>query len=391
MSFVAKSDDIPLAKPEIGAREEELVLEVLRSGRLSLGPVLERFERELAEWLGVEDAVAVSSGTAALHLGVRRLGWTKGDEVVTSPFSFVASANCLLYENATPVFADIDPVTLNLDPAAAEAAVGEKTAGVLPVDIFGYPAALPELCALAESKALVVLEDACEAPGAVDAEGVRLGSRGHLSTFAFYANKQLTTGEGGAIVPRSVEEAAELRSERNQGRAIDMDWLDHDRLGFNYRMTDIQAALGVAQVEKADELLAARSRVAAAYTERLIAAGGAPAGEGDPDGLVLPCADRGEESRSWFVYTVRMPKDYDREAVIADLAQRGIASKAYLPCIHLMPHYRERFGFSGGEFPVAEDVAERSMALPFFPSMSEEQIERVVEAVGEALGAEDWS
>jgi len=375
------ADQIPLAKPEVGEREEELVLEVLRSGRLSLGPALERFERELAEWLGVDDAVAVSSGTAALHLGVRRLGWSSGDEVVTSPFSFVASANCLLYEDAVPVFADIDPVTLNLDPAAAEAAVGEKTCGVLPVDIFGYPAALPELCALADSKGLGVLEDACEAPGAVDAEGVRLGSRGHLSTFAFYANKQLTTGEGGAIVPRTSEEAAELRSERNQGRAIDMDWLDHDRLGFNYRMTDIQAAIGIAQVEKADELLAARSRVAAVYTERLSAAGGAPAGEGDPDGLVLPCADRGEERRSWFVYTVRVPKGHDRAAVIAALAQRGVASKAYLPCIHLMPHYRERFGFSGGEFPVAEDVAERSMALPFFPSMTEEQIERVVEAV----------
>ena len=385
------SEQIPLAKPEIGEREEELVLEVLRSGRLSLGPVLERFEREFAAWLGVDDAVAVSSGTAALHLGVRQLGWGEGDEVVTSPFSFVASANCLLYEGATPRFVDIDPVTLNLDPAAAAAAVGESTAGVLPVDIFGYPAALPELCSLAETKGLGVLEDACEAPGAVDADGVKLGARGHLATFAFYANKQLTTGEGGMIVPRSADEAAELRSARNQGRAIDMDWLDHDRLGFNYRMTDFQAALGIAQVEKADELLAARSRVAAAYAERLSAIGGAPAGEGDPDGLVLPCADRGSERRSWFVYTVRVPKGYDREAVIADLAQRGIASKAYLPCIHLMPHYRERFGFKGGEFPVAEEVAERSLALPFFPAMTEEQIETVCEALAEALGASDWT
>ena len=266
---MAKLEDIPLAKPEIGEREEELVLEVLRSGRLSLGPVLERFERELAAWLGVDDAVAVSSGTAALHLGVRRLGWGAGDEVVTSPFSFVASANCLLYEDAKPVFCDIDPVTLNLDYDAAVDAVGENTAGFLPVDIFGYPAALPELCALADENGLGVLEDACEAPGAIDGDGVKLGSRGHLTTFAFYANKQLTTGEGGAIVPRSADEAAELRSERNQGRAIDMDWLDHDRLGFNYRMTDIQAALGIAQVEKADELLSARERVAAAYTERL--------------------------------------------------------------------------------------------------------------------------
>jgi perosamine synthetase len=388
---VSAPADIPLARPELSQREEDLVLGVLRSGRLSLGPVLEQFERAFAEWVGVDDAVAVSSGTAALHLGVRQLGWGRGDEIITSPFSFVASANCLLYEGATPRFTDIDPVTLNLDPGAASEAVGESTAGILPVDIFGYPAALPELCSLAEENGLGILEDACEAPGAVDAEGVTLGARGHLATFAFYANKQLTTGEGGMIVPRSGDEAGELRSVRNQGRALDMEWLDHDRLGFNYRMTDIQAALGIAQLERADELLASRSRVADAYNERLGEMGGAPAGEGDPDGLVLPCADRGEERRSWFVYTVRVPRGVDREAVIADLAQRGIASKAYLPCIHLMPHYRERFGFEGGEFPVAEEVAERSLALPFFPAMTEEQVERVTEALAEALGTSDWA
>ncbi len=195
------SDSIPLAKPEIGAREEELVLEVLRSGRLSLGPMGERFERAFAEWLGVEDAVAVSSGTTGLHLGVRALGWGPGDEVLTSPFSFVASANCLLYEGVKPVFCDVDPVTLNLDPAAAAAAVGERTAGILPVHIFGYPAAMPELEALASKHDLGLLEDACEALGAVDSEGRKVGARGHLATFAFYANKQMTTGEGGMVVP----------------------------------------------------------------------------------------------------------------------------------------------------------------------------------------------
>jgi perosamine synthetase len=383
--------EIPMARPELGEREEELVLEVLRSGRLSLGPVQERFERAFADWLGVDDAVAVSSGTTALHLGVRRLGWGPGDEVVTSPFSFVASANCLIYEGATPVFADIDPVTLNLDPAAAEAAVGETAAGLLPVDIFGYPAAMPELGTLAEGRGLAVLEDSCEAAGAMDSEGVKVGARGNLATFAFYANKQLTTGEGGMIVPRSADEAAVLRSERNQGRAVDMDWLDHDRLGFNYRLTELQAALGLAQVERADDLLAARARVAGLYGEALAEIGGRPAGEGPDDGLVLPCADRGEERRSWFVYTVRLPSAADREAVIADLDQRGIASKAYLPCIHLMPHYRERFGFSGGEFPVAEEVAERSLALPFFPAMTEGQVDRVVEALSEGLGSKDWA
>ncbi|HEY8428650.1 MAG TPA: DegT/DnrJ/EryC1/StrS family aminotransferase, partial [Sandaracinaceae bacterium] len=325
------ADGIPLARPELGRREEELVLEVLRSGRLSLGPVQERFERAFAGWLGVADAVAVSSGTAALHLGVRRLGWGEGDEVVTSPFSFVASANCLLYEGARPVFADIDPVTLNLDPQAAADAVGERTAGLLPVHIFGYPAAMPELNELAERHGLGILEDACQAPGAVDADGVRVGARGNLACFAFYANKQLTTGEGGVLVPRSAEEAALVRSERNQGRALDMDWLDHDRLGFNYRMTELQAALGVAQVERADELLARRARVAELYTEALAELGGVQAAPGaDLDGLVLPCADRGSERRSWFVYPVRLPRDADRDAVIAGLAERGVAAKAYL-------------------------------------------------------------
>jgi perosamine synthetase len=250
---------------------------------------------------------------------------------------------------------------------------------------------MPKFEKLAEGRGLGVLEDSCEALGAVDAESVRVGARGNLATFAFYANKQLTTGEGGIIVPRSAAEAATLRSERNQGRAFDMGWLDHDRLGFNYRLSELQAALGVAQVARADELLAERSRVAAVYADALGELGGRPAGDGPDEGLVLPCADRGSERRSWFVYPIRLPEAADREAVIADLDQRGIASKAYLPCIHLMPHYRERFGFTGGEFPVAESVAERSMALPFFPGMSEGQIDRVCEALSEGLGSKDWA
>ena len=263
------SEPIPLARPEIGAREEELVLEVLRSGRLSLGPMGERFERAFAQWLGVEDAVAVSSGTSGLHLGVRALGWGPGDEVLTSPFSFVASANCLLYEGARPVFCDVDPETLDLDPAAVEAALGERSAGILPVHIFGFPAAMPELEAIASRHGLGLLEDACEALGAVDSEGRTVGARGNLATFAFYANKQMTTGEGGMVVPSGPEVAARLRAERNQGRAADMGWLDHGGLGFNYRLSDLAAALGVAQVEKLDELLARRAAVAALYEQAL--------------------------------------------------------------------------------------------------------------------------
>ncbi len=377
---------IPLAKPVLGEREEELVLEVLRSGRLSLGPMTERFERAFADYLGVPDAVAVSSGTTALHLCVRALGWGEGDEVVTSPFSFVASANCLLYEGATPVFCDVDPVTLNLDPAQAWEAIGERTKGLLPVDILGYPAAVPELEKVASEGDLGLLQDSCEALGARDSEGRLVGSRGNLATFAFYANKQLTTGEGGMITAADPEVAATFRSERNQGRAPDMSWVDHDRLGFNYRLTEVQAALGVAQLERVGEMLADRSRVASLYTERLAALDyGAPAGEGDPAGLILPCADDGEERRSWFVYAVRLPAGADRDAVLADLDQRGIEAKAYMPSIHLMSHMRERFSFREGQFPVAEDASARLLALPFFPELSEGEIDRVCEALAEAL------
>jgi perosamine synthetase len=368
------SEQIPLAKPEIGAREEELALEVLRSGRLSVGPMAERFERELATWLGVEDAVAVSSGTTALHLGVRAVRWGPGDEILTSPFTFVASASCLLYEGARPVFCDIDPETLNLDPGAAASAIGERTAGILPIHIFGYPAAMPELEDLAARHGLGLLEDACQALGAVDSEGRKVGARGNLATFAFYANKQLTTGEGGMIVPPDAATAERLRSERNQGRAADMGWLDHDRLGFNYRLSDLAAALGVAQLEKLDSMLADRSRVAALYEQGLAGV----------EGVRSPIEARGEERRSWFVYTVQLPPGADRDATVIKLAEQGIASKAYLPCIHLLPHLRE-LGYREGQFPIAEAASARSLALPFFPSMSESQVERVCEALAQSL------
>ena len=377
--------------PVVGEREEELVLEVLRSGRLSLGPMQERFERAFADYLGVRDAVAVSSGTAALHLGVRAQGWGEGDEVVTSPFSFVASANCLLYEGVTPVFCDVDPVTLNLDPAKAWDAIGERTAGLLPVDILGYPAAVPELEQVAAAGDLGLVEDACEALGARDSDGRPVGSRGNLAGFAFYANKQMTTGEGGMLSVADPEVAAALRSERNQGRAPDMGWVDHDRLGFNYRLSELQAALGVAQLERLDQMLADRAAAAALYADRLTALDyGAPAGEGDPDGLVLPCADEGEARRSWFIYAVRLPTAADRDAVCADLAQRGVEAKAYMPSIHLMSHMRERFEYHEGQFPVAEDASARLLALPFFPQIDEGQVDRVCEALAEALLG-DWT
>jgi perosamine synthetase len=365
---------IPLARPDIGGREEELALEALRSGRLSLGPMLERFERDFAAWLGLDDAVAVSSGTAALHLGVRALGWGEGDEVLTSPFSFVASANCLLYEGARPVFCDVDPLTLDLDPVAAAAALGERTAGVLPVHIFGYAAAMAELEELAAANGLAVLEDACEALGAVDAEGRRVGARGNLATFAFYANKQMTTGEGGMIIPTSPEVAGRLRSERNQGRAADMGWLDHGGLGFNYRLGEVAAAIGVAQLERLDAILESRRAAAAAYAEGLAGI----------DGVEAPAPGRGTEERSWFVYPVRLAAGVDRDATIARLAEQGVASKAYLPCIHLFPHLRE-LGYREGQFPVAEEASARALALPFFSSIASAEIERVCEALARSV------
>jgi perosamine synthetase len=380
------NEPIPLAQPELGPREEELLLEVVRSGSLSLGPKLEQFERDFGRWLGEGYAVAVSSGTAALHLGVRALGWGEGDEVITSPLSFVASANCLLYEGATPVFCDVDPVTLTLDPGAVEAAVGERTAGILPVHIFGYPADVPALAEIASGHDLRMLEDACQALGAVDRMGRRVGTVGNVTTFAFYANKQMTMGEGGTLVTPDEAVAERVRSERNQGRAPDMGKVEHDRLGFNYRLSDLQAAIGIGQLERLGEMLNARENVAALYRERLTQMSAEPAGEHDQHDIVLPCENRGDERRSWFVFCVQLPSGTDRDTVIAKLAERGIASKAYLPCIHLLPPYRERFGFEGGEFPVAERVAERSLALPFFNSMSESQVDRVCTALGEALG-----
>jgi perosamine synthetase len=381
------NDPIPLARPELGPREEELLLEVVRSGSLSLGPKLDQFEHDFGEWLGGGYAVALSSGTAALHLGVRAMGWGEGNEVITSPLSFVATANSIVYEGATPVFCDIDPVTLNIDPEAAAAAVTDDTAGLLPVHIFGYPADLPALSKVAEERGLGVLEDAAQALGAVDRMGRKIGTSGNIAIFAFYANKQMTTGEGGVLVTPEKEVAQRVISERNQGRPPENDGkVEHDRLGFNYRLSDLQAAIGIAQVERLDELLNARDNVAALYRERLTQLGAEPADENEHDDIVLPCENTGDERRGWFVFVIQLPTDADREAVISSLADQGIASKAYLPCIHHLPPYQERFGFKGGEFPVAERVSERSLALPFFTSMTESQVDRVCTALGEALG-----
>lgn len=351
------------------------MLEVLRSGTLSLGPRVLEFERLFAARVGAAHASAVSSGTAGLHLALRAVGVGEGDEVVTTPFSFVASANAALYERARPVFADIDPVTLNLDPAAAEAMVTERTKALLPVHIFGYPADMAALERIAARHGLGIVEDACEALGGGYADGTPIGGRGHPAVFGFYANKQLTTGEGGMVALGSPEHKQRIDSERNQGRAPDMDWLDHDRLGFNYRLSDVACAIGIAQLQRIEGMLANRARVAGWYREALAGI----------EGLELPCEDRGGERRGWFVFVVQLPRGIDRDEVVVRLREQGVQSKPYLPAIHLMSFYRERFGHREGEFPVCEDIAARSLALPFFPGLSQGQVQQAAAALEYAL------
>jgi perosamine synthetase len=373
---VSSEEVIQLAQPLVGALEEGLVAEVLRSGQLSLGPRVAEFERRFAAVVGSPFASAVSSGTAGLHLALRAVGVSDGDEVITSPFSFVASANVAIYERARPVFADIDPVTLNLDPRAAEAAVSERTRALLPVHIFGYPADMGAFEGIAARHGLGIVEDACEALGAVHGDGTPVGGRGNPAVFGFYANKQLTTGEGGMVTLGERALKARIDSERNQGRAPDMGWLDHDRLGFNYRLSDIACAVGLGQLQRLEGMLAARSRLAESYRKAL----------GGIEGVELPCEDRDGERRGWFVFVVQLPRDVDRDETVRALAARGVQSKPYLPAIHLMSFYRERFGHREGEFPICEDVAARSLALPFYPGLDDERVERVAGALRAALG-----
>jgi perosamine synthetase len=370
----ADTRQIPLSSPYLDEREEELVLEVLRSGRLSLGPWIDRFEELFAERVDAPYAAAVSSGTAGLHLLCRIAGLGEGDEAITSPYSFVASANCAIYEGATPVFADIDPRTFNLDPAAVEAAITPRTKAVVAVDIFGYPCELDPLRELCERHGLALIQDACEALGA-EYRGRPVGSHGPSATFAFYPNKQITTGEGGIVTTHSEEEWRLLKSLRNQGRADGGGWLEHARLGFNYRIDDIRAAIGIGQLEKLDEILRLRGDAAARYSSMLDGV----------QGITAPLADDADHVRSWFVYVVELDEGIDRERVIGELERHGVGTARYLPAIHLQPYMRERYGFAEGLCPVAESVARRTLALPFHARIEAGDQERVVEVLSGAL------
>jgi perosamine synthetase len=385
---------IPLSKPEIGEREIELVTRVLRSGQLSLGPALAEFEEKFAEYAGARYAVATSSGTAALHLAVEALGIGESDEVLTTSFSFVASANCLLYAGAAPSFVDIDPLTLNLDAQMLCEAIGRDYAwnaakghlvnrhsgrmlkAILPVHVFGLPCDMEPILDLAEVFNLKILEDACEALGA-EYRGRRTGTFGDAAAFAFYPNKQLTTGEGGMLVTNDPRIARVCRSLRNQGRDEDSSWLRHVRLGYNYRLSDLHCALGIAQLERIDELLLARNRVAGEYSSGLA---------GIPQ-ISIPC-EMPEATRSWFVYVIQMagPSAAElRNRLMAGLRERGIACQGYFPAIHRQPYFKEACATNQRALPVTESASDRCVALPFFPSMTGEQIETVCGAVREIL------
>ena len=360
---------IPMARPDIGARERELVDRVLESGVLALGQQAVEFEDRLATVAGRRFGVSCSSGTAGLHMIVRSLGIGEGDEVITTPFSFVASANCLLYERARPRFVDIEPDSLGLDPAQVAAAAGPATVGILAVHVFGRPCRIGELATLAEDRGWHLIEDACEAIGS-KAGGRPMGSFGAASAFAFYPNKQITTGEGGMVVTDDSAMAQDLRSLRNQGRDSDGTWLNHVQLGFNYRLDELSAAIGVAQLERLDELRAGRARAAAAYQRAL----------GAVEALQLPAAGPDEEV-DWFVYVVRLDPAIDRERLMAFLAARGVASRPYFNPLHLQPLYRERFGHGPGDFPVTEQIAATTLALPWSSLLAQDEVDQVAEAL----------
>jgi perosamine synthetase len=369
------SREIPLSRPYLDEREEELVLEVLRSGRLSLGPAIDRFEELFAERVGAPYAAAVSSGTAGLHLLCHAAGIEPGDEVITSPYTFVASANCFIFEGARPVFADIDPATLNLDPAAVEAAITPRTKAVVAVDIFGYPCELDELRAICDRHGLRLIDDACQALGG-EYRGRPVGAHGPSAVFAFYPNKQLATGEGGVVTTHSEDEWRLLHSLRNQGRSYEGGgWFEHPRLGFNYRWTDVQAAIGIAQLEKLDRILALRRAAAERYTGLLA----------DVDEVETPPADDRDHVRSWFVYVPKLAAGVDRGRVLEELRAAGVQTAEYIPCVHLQPYMRERYGFREGMFPVAEDAARRTFALPFYTAIEPEDQEHVVDVLRAAL------
>jgi perosamine synthetase len=369
---------IPLSAPDITESEIASVVEVLRSPRLSLGPKLEEFERDVAEYAGAKHAVAVNSGTSGLHLCVRAIGLKAGDEVITTPFSFIASANVLLYENAIPVFVDIDPQTLNTDANKIEAAITKKTKAIMVVHVFGRPSPMREIRKIADKYKLKIIEDACEAIGA-EVETKKVGNIGDCGVFAFYPNKQITTGEGGIIVTDNEAIAKQSRMLRNQGRDIESEWFEHTALGYNYRLSDINCAIGIEQLKRLETILHQRETAARKYHERLK----------NNRNLILPETDTPDGRISWFVYVVRLNENFtraQRDLIIGEMQKKGIGCGRYFAPIHLQPLYVEKFGYKTGDFPNAERAAERVIALPFFNRITDAQIEEVCRTLDDLTG-----
>ncbi|MEA2572066.1 MAG: perosamine synthetase [Acidobacteriota bacterium] len=386
---------IPLAAPDIGPEELRLVQEALQSQRLASGPMLVRFEEAFANRFGARFAIGVSNGTAALHLAMIAAGVHDGDLVITTPFSFIASANAILYERGIPIFVDVDPETLTIDPQKSLEVIEEivnrkpgwrhllprncnptsaQLRAIVPIHIFGRPAQMKEIVDCAHTHQIAVVEDACEAIGA-ESDGVFAGRWGDASAFGFYPNKQITTGEGGMLLTDNEEWARLFRSLRNQGRAHDDQWFRHDRLGFNYRLDELSAALGLAQFNRLDELLARREAVANRYSKLLA----------DVDGVTPLAAPRAGMRLSWFLYPVRLAPDLDRDEMIAALEKQGIMSRPYFWPIHLQPFYRERFGFQPGDFPHSEAAGHSLLSLPMFPGLTPEEIGYIVSVVGDEI------
>jgi len=365
--------NIPLSAPDITQAEIDAVTAVLRTSRLSLGPKLEEFEHAIAQYIGVPHAVGVSSGTAGLHLCIRALNIGEDDEVIVPSFTFIAAANAILYERATPVFVDIEPATLNLDHNQVEAAITPRTRAILVVHTFGVPANMHAILDIAARHRLLVIEDACEAIGA-EFHNRRVGSFGDAAVFGFYPNKQITTGEGGMVVTRDAELAQRIRALRNQGRYPTGDWLQHTELGYNYRLSEISCALGIEQLKRIESILAARATVAHAYNERL-----------QNQRLILPPLELPHSRISWFVYITRLQAEFtpdQRDAILQSLTAQGIECARYFAPIHLQPAYS---AWRGANLPITESESARTLALPFFNRLTEDQMDRVCEVLAREL------
>jgi len=373
---------VPLSSPDIVEKDIEAVVEVMKTRYLSIGLRVVEFEKKIIEYVGVKYAVVVNSGTSALHLIIRGLGIKEGDKVITTPFSFIASSNCILFEGASPLFVDIEEETLNLNGDKVEERLKnmpvEELANIkalLVVDAFGQPADWDRFKEIGKKYNLKLIEDSAEALGS-EYKGKRAGSLGDVGVFAFYPNKQITTGEGGVIVTDNEEIAILSRSMRNQGRGESGEWLDHERLGYNYRMDELSAALGCSQMERIEEILDKRAKVAGRYGEKLA----------EVEEVQVPFIAPYVSRTSWFVYVIRLERGIDRDRVIKFLRESGIECKPYFTPIHLQPFYRKMFGYKEGNFPITEDVTERTIALPFFNNLNEEQIDYVVEKLKEGIG-----